>query len=151
MPLYTVCHFVCIFQMHYCMVEPNCSNVSLITAIVFGCPYFYDTDVSSLQISAMGFDPEMARRALFQSRADIERALEIIMGSGGVLPQLPAFPSSSSGSSGSASSPSSGNSTVAIIREYHMRFGLSPAVSTRDSIINPRALAWGLIMVEGWY
>ena len=38
-----------------------------------------------------------------------------------------------------------------IIRYYHMGFCLSPAVSTRDSIISPRALARGLIMVEGWY
>lgn len=59
----------------------------------------------------MGFDPEMARRALYQSRADIEKAIEIIMGSGGILPPLPEFPSTSSGSSGSASSPSSGTLT----------------------------------------
>ena len=58
----------------------------------------------------MGFDPEMARRALFQSRADIERAIEIIMGSGGVLPPLPELPSTSNGSAGSESSSSSNGS-----------------------------------------
>ena len=59
-----------------------------------------------LQIVAMGFDPEMARRALYQSRASLERALEIIMQSGGILPPLPELPSTSSGAS--SSSPSSG-------------------------------------------
>ena len=32
-----------------------------------------------------------------------------------------------------------------------MAFWLSPEVSTWDPIISPRALAQGLIMVEGWY
>lgn len=68
------------------------------------------SDDAIAQIAAMGFDPEMARRALYQSRADIEKAIEIIMGSGGILPPLPEFPSTSSGSSGSASSPSSDSS-----------------------------------------
>ena len=36
-----------------------------------------------------------------------------------------------------------------IIRDYLMAFRLSPEVSTRDPIISPRALARGLIMVEG--
>ena len=36
-----------------------------------------------------------------------------------------------------------------IIRDYLMVFWLSPEVSTRDPIISPRALARGLIMVEG--
>ena len=36
-----------------------------------------------------------------------------------------------------------------IIRDYLMAFWLSPEVSTRDPIISPRALARGLIMVEG--
>ena len=38
-----------------------------------------------------------------------------------------------------------------ILREYHMGFWLSPVVSNRDAIISPRAVARGLIMVEGWY
>ena len=36
-----------------------------------------------------------------------------------------------------------------LIRDYLMAFWLSPEVSTRDPIISPRALARGLIMVEG--
>ena len=36
-----------------------------------------------------------------------------------------------------------------IIRDYLMAFWLSAEVSTRDPIISPRALARGLIMVEG--
>ena len=36
-----------------------------------------------------------------------------------------------------------------VIRDYLMAFWLSPEVSTRDPIISPRALARGLIMVEG--
>ena len=36
-----------------------------------------------------------------------------------------------------------------IFRDYLMAFWLSPEVSTRDPIISPRALARGLIMVEG--
>ena len=67
-----------------------------------------------LQIVSMGFDPEMARRALYQSRADIEKALEIIMQSGGNLPPLPELPSTSSGSSdssGSTPGTSSGSSS----------------------------------------
>ena len=36
-----------------------------------------------------------------------------------------------------------------IIRDYHMRFWLSPLVSSRDLIISSRALARGMIMVEG--
>ena len=36
-----------------------------------------------------------------------------------------------------------------IIRDYHTEFWLSPEVSTEDPIISPRALAQGLIMVEG--
>ena len=38
-----------------------------------------------------------------------------------------------------------------VIRDYLMAFWLSPEVSTRDPIISRRALARGLIMVEGWY
>ena len=38
-----------------------------------------------------------------------------------------------------------------IIRDYHMGVWLSLTVSTRDSIISPRALARGLILVEGLY
>ena len=36
-----------------------------------------------------------------------------------------------------------------IIKDYHREFWLSPRVSNRDPIIRPRALALGLIMVEG--
>ena len=36
-----------------------------------------------------------------------------------------------------------------IIRDYLMAFWLSPEISTQDPIISPRALARGLIMVEG--
>ena len=39
--------------------------------------------------------------------------------------------------------------TRGIFRDYLMAFWLSPEVSTRDPIISPRALARGLIMVEG--
>ena len=38
-----------------------------------------------------------------------------------------------------------------ILRDYLMAFWLSPEVSTWDPIISQRALARGLIMVEGWY
>ena len=57
----------------------------------------------------MGFDPEIARRALYQSRADIEKAIEMIMGSGGILPPLPETPSTSSGSGSSSSGRSRGS------------------------------------------
>ena len=36
---------------------------------------------------------------------------------------------------------------IHVIRDYHMGFWLSSAVSTRDSIISPRALADILILV----
>ena len=36
-----------------------------------------------------------------------------------------------------------------IIRDYNKKFWLSPEVSTLDPIISSRALAQGLIMVEG--
>ena len=39
--------------------------------------------------------------------------------------------------------------TAMVFRDYLMAFWLSPEVSTRDPIISPRALARGLIMVEG--
>ena len=38
-----------------------------------------------------------------------------------------------------------------MIRDYLMAFWLSPKVSTWDHIISLRALARGLIIVEGWY
>ena len=40
-------------------------------------------------------------------------------------------------------------SYLMIIRDYHMAFWLSPDLSTQHPIISPRALARGLIMVEG--
>ena len=41
--------------------------------------------------------------------------------------------------------------TKVIIRDYLMVSWLTPEVSTRDPIISQRALARGLIMVEGLY
>ena len=38
-----------------------------------------------------------------------------------------------------------------IYREYYMALSVSYPVSTRDTNINPRALARGMILVESWY
>ncbi|KAL3854064.1 hypothetical protein ACJMK2_013345 [Sinanodonta woodiana] len=59
------------------------------------------------QIIAMGFDPEMARRALAMNWSNLEKAMNDLIQRGGVMPPLPTEFGSSSSSSASGSTPSS--------------------------------------------
>ena len=45
--------------------------------------------------------------------------------------------------------PDLGSVQCVMVKDYLTAFWLSPSISTQDPIISPRALARGLIMVEG--
>ncbi|BFZ21833.1 hypothetical protein BsWGS_24872 [Bradybaena similaris] len=65
------------------------------------------TDEMLMQVTSLGFDLEVAKQALKQYRGHIQRAVDVLLKSGGILPPPPASNSSTSVSESSASAGSS--------------------------------------------
>ncbi|XP_038047872.1 NEDD8 ultimate buster 1-like isoform X2 [Patiria miniata] len=63
------------------------------------------------QVSELGFDPEVARLALYRYRGDIRKTVDVLIARGGVLPPEPACTSSSTKPGGASSSGSSTSQT----------------------------------------
>lgn len=79
------------------------------------------TDGMIAQVTAMGFEPEMAQRALVKNNGDVAKAIEELVSAGGSISPLPPSdesPSTSSGSSGSTPSDESlGKKTAEQLKE----------------------------------
>lgn len=74
------------------------------------------TDGMIAQVTAMGFEPEMAQRALVKNNGDVAKAIEELVSAGGSISPLPPSdesPSTSSGSSGSTPSDESSDKKTA--------------------------------------
>ncbi|XP_078702483.1 NEDD8 ultimate buster 1-like isoform X2 [Branchiostoma floridae x Branchiostoma belcheri] len=84
------------------------------------------TDEMLAQLVSLGFDPEMSRRALQSCQGVAQRAIDMLLQSGGVLPEV------SSASSSSASSSSSTSSSSATPSSSSSSSDASPAKSPEE-------------------